>query len=295
MAWSHPVIDIHTHIQPWDTMKPWARKTISEGRRDYDTIAACMNDPAALVDFLDKEEIERIALINYVAPEIMGFQPSVNDWAAAYKAKASGRVIAFGGVDPKTTPDVVAEMKRVFDELGLDALKIHPPHQDLAPNAYRHGRCPELATIYRMLSDRKKPVTIHTGTSIFPGARSSLGDPMLCDDVGVDFPDLKIILAHGGRPLWMEHAFFLLRRHRNMFLDISGIPPQKLLEYFPRLEEIADKVMFGTDWPSPGVKSIRQNLEAFEALLLSEETKDKVRHRNARRVFNLNDAGQGIR
>jgi len=33
--------------------------------------------------------------------------------------------------------------------------------------------------------------------------------------------------------------------------------PQKLLvEYFPRLEEIADKVLFGTDWPGFGVRDV---------------------------------------
>ena len=77
------------------------------------------------------------------------------------------------------------------------------------------------------------PVTIHTGTSVFPGARSRFGDPMDVDDVAIDFPRLTILLAHGGRPLWMEAAFFLVRRHPNVHLEVSGIPPSKLLEYFP--------------------------------------------------------------
>jgi len=51
----------------------------------------------------------------------------------------------------------------------------------------------------------------------------------------------------------MNTAFFLLRRHPNVYLDISGIPPKTLLTYFPRLDEIAHKTLFGTDWPGPGV------------------------------------------
>ena len=62
--------------------------------------------------------------------------------------------------------------------------------------------------------------------------------------LGVDYPNLVVILAHGGRPLWMNEAFFLVRRHKNMHMDISGIPPQQLMEYFPRIEEIADKVLW---------------------------------------------------
>jgi predicted TIM-barrel fold metal-dependent hydrolase len=128
-------------------------------------------------------------------------------------------------------------------------------------------------------------VTIHTGTSVFPGARSRFGDPMDVDDVAIDFPKLRILLAHGGRPLWMDNAFFVVRRHPNVCLEVSGIPPAKLLEYFPRLEELADKTIWGTDWPSPGVKSMRANVDAFLALPLSDETKTKILGSNAERIW----------
>jgi predicted TIM-barrel fold metal-dependent hydrolase len=105
--------------------------------------------------------------------------------------------------------------------------------------------------------------------------------------VGVDFPDLVVILAHGGRPLWMNEAFFLVRRHKNMYMDISGIPPQKLLEYFPRIEEIADKVRFGTDWPGPGVPDVRGNIEKFRALPISKLAQQKILYDNAARLFPL--------
>ena len=67
----------------------------------------------------------------------------------------------------------------------------------------------ELEIIYRAAEANGVPVMFHTGTSIFPGARNKYGDPIHVDDVAVDFPKLKILLAHGGRPLWMQTAFFL--------------------------------------------------------------------------------------
>jgi predicted TIM-barrel fold metal-dependent hydrolase len=129
------------------------------------------------------------------------------------------------------------------------------------------------------------PVTIHTGTSVFPGARSRFGDPMDVDDVAVDFPNLTILLAHGGRPLWMEAAFFLVRRHPHVHLEVSGIPPAKLLDYFPRLESIADKTIWGTDWPSPGVKSMRANADGLLALPLSDAAKRRILSENAARIW----------
>jgi uncharacterized protein len=83
----------------------------------------------------------------------------------------------------------------------------------------------------------------------------------------------------------MQEAFFLVRRHKNMHMDISGIPPQKLLEYFPRIEGIADKVLWGTDWPSPGVREISDNVAKFNALSLREDVKRKILHDNAARLF----------
>jgi predicted TIM-barrel fold metal-dependent hydrolase len=103
--------------------------------------------------------------------------------------------------------------------------------------------------------------------------------------VAVDFPSLKILLAHGGRPLWMEAAFFVVRRHPNVYLELSGIPPGRLLEWFPRLEEIAHKTIWGTDWPSPGIKSMRQNVDAFLQLPLSDAAKRAILYDNAVSVF----------
>ena len=108
---------------------------------------------------------------------------------------------------------------------------------------------------------------------------------MLCDDVAIDYPNLVVILAHGGRPLWMNEAFFLVRRHKNMYMDISGIPPQKLMEYFPRIEDVADKVLWGTDWPSPGVSDIKGNIEKFNALPIGPAAKRKILYDNAARLF----------
>ena len=108
---------------------------------------------------------------------------------------------------------------------------------------------------------------------------------MHVDDVAVDFPKLRILLAHGGRPLWMQTAFFLVRRHPNVYLDISGIPPRALHNYFPRLAEIAHKTLFGTDWPGPGVPDIKENLEEFRALPLAERLQQQILSKTALAIW----------
>ena len=50
----------------------------------------------------------------------------------------------------------------------------------------------------------------------------------------------------------MDTAVFLVRRHPNVHLDLSGIPPKKLLEYLPRLEELSAALPLGHRLPEPG-------------------------------------------
>ena len=83
----------------------------------------------------------------------------------------------------------------------------------------------------------------------------------------------------------METSFFLVRRHPNVYLDISGIPPRTLLDYFPRLQEIATKTLFGTDWPGPGVPEIKRNLEDFRRLDISDPAKRAILSETALEIW----------
>ncbi|HTM25471.1 MAG TPA: amidohydrolase family protein [Vicinamibacterales bacterium] len=277
------VTDAHVHIQPFHMLPPAVAATFWRGKPNRAELEGYAADPRALLARMDEDGVDRVGLINYVSPDVMGFTDEANPWMIRYASADPSRLIAFGSVNPRFTRDVGAAAAKII-ESGARALKVHPPHQLFRANAYQDA-LPALADLYRVAQDAAIPVTIHTGTSVFPGARSRLGDPMDVDDVAVDFPTLTILLAHGGRPLWMDAAFFLVRRHPNVHLEVSGIPPAKLLEYFPRLDEIADKTVWGTDWPSPGIKSMRANVEAFQALPLPDETKRKILHENAARIW----------
>ena len=278
-----PVIDAHIHVQPWWELRPEVLDVITRGRTDVEELQKIMKSPTHLLRRMDADGIDRAVLVNYPSPDLMGFTHRVNEYVAQYCEAAPDRLIPMGGVHPRFTDDAAAEVRRAAD-LGVRALKVHPPHMAFEPNAYLHG-LDGLRRIYEEAQRLRLPVMIHTGTSIFPGARSRTGEPMAVDDVAVDFPDLVIVIAHGGRPLWMEQAFFLVRRFPNVFMDVSSIPPKAVLRYFPRLVEIADKVLYGSDWPAPGVRSMGENLRDFRALGLADDVLARVLEGNARRVF----------
>ena len=273
------MFDCHVHVAPWAQMPPATSDLFSSHWRDRERLERALAEPDAFLRLMDEEGVERAALVNYVSPDVMGFDASVNAWVAKFARGHEDRLVAVGSVHPRHTRDAAGDTARLFTA-GIRILKIHPPHQLFAANAHVHGDT-ALAAIYRTAEEHGRPVMIHTGTSIFPAARNRFADPMAADDVAVDFPRLAILLAHAGRPLYMETAAFLARRHPNVHLELSGIPPKKLLEYLPRLEELAPKCVWGTDFPSPGIASMKKNVEEFLSLPISEAAKERILWSNA--------------
>jgi uncharacterized protein len=277
------ITDCHVHINPVWEMVPGARELVGHHPRsaDYERF---LRAPREFLEYLDRSGIERAVLVNYVSPEVVGYTEKVNEFVTEFAATDPSRLIAVGSVLPSRS-GAGAEVERLVRQVGIRALKLHPPHQLFAPNGYLDGSAPQLRAVYEACERLEVPVIFHTGTSIFPRARNRFGQPMLIEDVAIDFPRLTIVLAHGGRPLWMDEAVFLARRFPKVYLETSSIPPTRLLEYFPRLEALAEKVLFGSDWPGPGVADIGENLRGFQALRLSADAQQMILTTNPEKVF----------
>src|SRR2546426_12416546 len=137
-----------------------------------------MDDPRLFLEPHDGAGVERAFLINYVSPGVMGLTEDVNGFVSEFAREARKRLIPFGSVHPKRTRDRKRDVERLASKWEMGGMKIHPPHQLFAANAYADGKLPALRTIYKTAERLKMPVMVHTGTSVFPGARSKFGDPM---------------------------------------------------------------------------------------------------------------------
>ncbi|MBN1826444.1 MAG: amidohydrolase [Candidatus Eisenbacteria bacterium] len=283
--------DIHVHVQKWEEMRPAVRDFLrGAGEGALERAIAFAGDPGLLLAEMDRCGIRRVGLVNDVSPEVTGFTEATNRFAADYAARDSSRLLPIGGVHARRLRDPAGAV-RDLAAMGMVAIKIHPPHHGYPANAYTEG-LDALAAVYRTAEDLGLPVMIHTGTSVIPGARCKYGRPMELDDVAVDFPDLPILMAHGGRPLWTEEAFFVLRRHRNVRLDLSGIPPRRIPEWFPRLPELGERVLWGSDWPGPGATDLGAALDAFRGLPFPEEWKRGVTDTHSSALFPEREGGE---
>src|SRR5688500_19748424 len=87
----HPVIDAHIHIQPFHMMRPDVEQTFWHKKPNRAELESLAEDPARLLRQMDADGIERVGLINYVSPEVMGFTAEVNAWMMNYASAEPSR------------------------------------------------------------------------------------------------------------------------------------------------------------------------------------------------------------
>ena len=99
--------------------RPEALATMKRKRPNFAQIEEFSRSPKAFLAHLDACGVDRAVLINYVAPEIIGFTPEVNDWIARYVQADPKRLLSCGSIHPKHTPNVLADMEQLVPALGL--------------------------------------------------------------------------------------------------------------------------------------------------------------------------------
>jgi predicted TIM-barrel fold metal-dependent hydrolase len=277
-----PLVDAHVHLARTPTLKmSWGRWVMAR-RADgdpadlYDEAGAPI--PERFLDYLDGEGVDCAILLAEYSPRVTGIQPIEDVAAVARHDPARIRIAA--NVNPHLHHPVAAEVERQL-ALGAVALKIHPVHGGFPANAR------ELYPAYALCQERGVPVVFHCGTSNFDGAVNRFADPIFVEDVAKDFPELTIVLAHGGRGWWYDAAAFLALMRERVWIELSGLPPRKLPEYYARhdLDRLGRKFVFGTDWP--GVPGIRANAEAVAELGFPDDVLAGILAGNAQLVYGL--------
>jgi predicted TIM-barrel fold metal-dependent hydrolase len=276
----YSVVDAHVHAPRLPTLKPAWLEWAEHFSGPHDWRSAYAPDgtvvPARLDSLFEAEGVDRALLFCEYSPRATGIQPIEDNLPLVAQNPERFRLVA--NVNPHLHHPVAAEVERQLD-LGAVALKIHPVHGAFSPADK------ELYTAYQVCAERGVPVIIHSGTSTFPGARTSFGNPELMSDVAEDFPAVQFVFAHGGRGWWYDVAAFLALARDNVWLDLSGLPPKKLPEYYGRFDfaRLATRFIFGTDWP--GVPGTARNVKALIDLQLPEEVLRDVLSGNAAKVY----------
>jgi predicted TIM-barrel fold metal-dependent hydrolase len=284
MLGGRPLVDAHVHLARIPSLKMRWERWAMQRRADGDPTELYDEDGTPIAErfarFLEREGVDCAILLAEYSPRVTGVQPIEDIVAVARHDPARIRVAA--NVNPHLHYPMAAEVERQLG-LGAVALKIHPVHGGFPANAR------ELYPAYAVCQARDVPAIFHCGTSNFAGAVNRFADPLYIEDVAKDFPELTIVLAHGGRGWWYDAAAFLALMRERVWIELSGLPPTKLPEYYARhdLDRLGRTFIFGTDWP--GVPGIRANAEAVVELGFAEDVLVGILGGNARAVYGLGE------
>jgi predicted TIM-barrel fold metal-dependent hydrolase len=274
------LVDAHVHVPVLGSLAPawveWAHEFGPAGILERIWDGDGLPRPEALEDLFAAEGVDTALLFCEYSPKATGYQ-RFEDLLPLVEANPR-RFRPVANVNPHLHFPIARELTRQLD-LGAAALKLHPVH-----GGFRMDD-PALFPAFAVLRERGVPLIVHCGTSSFPGSMNEYADPTFLYPVLRQFPDLNVVLAHGGRGWWYDAAAFLALSHPTVWIELSGLPPKRLPTYYARhdLTRLARRFIFGTDWP--GVPGVAANARAVAGLGLPEETVALALGGNAVRVY----------
>lgn len=330
------IIDCHGHVSP--PVDLWAYKASlmshrgEHGRRMDDIsdeeILRYANKkemaPCGHLDMLDRVGTDlqllsprpfQMAHSAKPAKIVHWFTEETNNLIARTVGLLPDRFLGVGGLPQaagEPIENVLAELERCIKQLGFKGVLLNPD-----PFENSGAEAPHLGDrywypLYEKLCELDVPAHIHASgshsertpyTLHFINEESIAVFNLVNSDVFKDFPELKIVVSHGGGAIPYQigrfqsgaarKGFDFLDRMRNLYFDTVLYTPEALSLLIKTVG--VDRCLFGAECPGvgstidPATGRTRDDVKPMIESLdwLSQTDRDAIFHGNARRVFNL--------
>lgn len=200
---------------------------------------------------------------------------------------------AIGIANPQRNDhDHLQRVEALIASRRVVALKAYLGYVHHFPNDSGYRPYYELAAKYRL------PFFFHTGDTFSPYAKLKYAHPLGVDEVAVDHPDVRFIMAHVGNP-WMIDAAEVVYKNFNVWVDLSGLlvgtdeelnEPERgdaIEETLERVRqafryaERPNRFLYGSDWPLAPMASYCH----YMRLAVPADFQELVFAENARSLF----------
>jgi predicted TIM-barrel fold metal-dependent hydrolase len=236
------IVDIHVHFLPERMLrKVWAY--FDQAQTHYGT---------AWPIHYRTPEPERVATLRKLgvqtfAPLVYPHKPGMARWLTEW-------VTEFAAATPDALPTAtfypepdVADYLGAALAAGARAVKVHVQVGGFDP------RDPLLRPAWGLLAEAGVPVVVHCGHGPIPGAHTGLD---VFGEVLAEHPRLRAVLAHAGMPDFAA-ALDLVQRYEGVHIDTTMVGTAFSSRFAPlpadwpaRLAGVADRVVFGSDFPN---------------------------------------------
>jgi hypothetical protein len=268
------LIDVHTHFMPQNVLaKVWA--FFEDGRSGAPWPIAYRLPEQDRLALLRAFGVRRFTALSY--PHKPDMAAWLNTWSAGFAARTPDALHSATFFPEPTAAGYVA----AAIDAGARVFKAH-----VQVGAY-DPREEQLTPVWGQLAEAGLPVVVHCGSGPHPGRFTGPG-PFA--EVLARHPRLTAIIAHLGAPEYGEFLA-LADRFPNVYLDttmaftdfFSGTAPFPA-ELKPRLADLGDRILLGTDFPNIPYAYLHQ-LQSLARLDLGPAWLRAVCHDNAARLL----------
>ena len=199
-------------------------------------------------------------------------------------AEHPDRFVASLSVDPNRGMAGVRALVRAHERWGLRAVSLFP--HGVAPQVAIDA--PRMYPVYAKCAELGLPVFVTVGIA-GPRVPSACQKVELLDQVLYDFPELVVVMRHGGEP-WVDLAVKLMLKWPNLHYSTSAFAPR----YYPsEVVEFAntrgrDRVIYGGYFPM-GL-TLERIMSELPGVPLKDDVWPAFLRDNARRVLQLGGA-----
>ncbi|MCO5091266.1 amidohydrolase family protein [Bosea sp. (in: a-proteobacteria)] len=187
------------------------------------------------------------------------------------------KFVAVASVDPTTRKDSMLQIEEART-LGMNMINMEPG-LSAEPKYFDDRR---LYPIYAYCEDKNVPVILMGGGNTGPDI--SYSSPEHIDRVLNDFPELKVISAHGNWP-WAKEIIHVAFRRANLYIS-----PDMYLHHLPGMDDyvkaansfLSERFLFGTAYP---LTPIVEYTKWFQSLPIKTEAMENILYRNAERLL----------
>ncbi len=232
------------------------------------------------------EPADKVVVFGFQARAVGVWVP--NELIADYVRQHAEKLVGWASVDPNE-PDCVEQLEYCVTHLGLRGLKLGPTYQHFDPQDRRHW------PLFQKCVQHNLPIMWHQGTTFPSRARLNWALPLQLEDIAMEFPELRMIIAHLGHP-WEEDMVVLIRKCPNVYTDISAVHyrPWRYWQAMVTAMEygVDHKILLASDFPSGtianvinGLRSVNAPVEGTNLPKIPKEVQDRIIHENWKACF----------
>jgi uncharacterized protein len=174
-------------------------------------------------------------------------------------------------------------IEQLMKQKTIVALKIYLGYYHFYPSDKLYKPFYALAEKFNL------PIIFHTGDTYSKTAKLKFSRPIEIDEVAVDHPKVKFVMAHLGAP-WVLEAAEIIYKNENVYADLSGWISGTNLVDVP-IDSIKEalrycnyrNLMYGSDWPLVDMHTYIQYIDQ----LIPSEYKPDIFTNTAKALYHL--------